>query len=761
MSSDEEPSNPLIDRLRSPDSAAWGEAFAGTTLAISMSTPVSLSAGASHTSLVPSIWETYICAEPAVELPLLIRNGPDEYTALLRTLQRSADHFSERDQMRVVELIQFEQAKLHMQHGQWKHAMRVLLPLWQTLSWRKSGWWHLLEEVDYALQDCAGCVQDPETLVAVQWELLNQFSVGFAFESLEGSVGVSLASQLVISSYAQPASEPITIREVKIRFEGGLRDIRIEHCASEAPTDNDRGEETRLQQVHLRIPPSDDGIVPLSPISPSSRGSLSGLADMTLVAGCTTILAFTDVPRHAGEVEVSSIMSIIQGKNFDLEIIATDDEHMQQDCLFLEGSKRVPSRRSLEGRSNAIRILPKPPKLRLEIAGLEKESYINETMMFIVDVTNEEEDEADIHLDIRVLGNSAEPPVISWLSDDDNSNPLEIADPGGRIDMRKHIESFPPSAKQQHKVHLQSPPHPAEYVLEIRARYYLRSALETPILKTTTAGLVFRQPFEVISSFTPTIRPEPWPNYFEIDDREDKTNSGIENDLIAQGLVQSWSLISRMTSVAMAPLAIERVEPRVTQVQEAARCTITDADADSLKHCTILPGDVQERHFGVDVQKVDLEDRRPTFVDIHLEVTWRREGSTGPANVIHLPIPELAVPFGEPRVLASARNGSRPLGVIHLDYIIENPSIYTLTFTLTMETSEEFAFSGVKSVTVQLVPLSRHFARYNLLPLVKGAWISPQLRVYDIQFQKTLKVNGTEGMRNDRKGVSVWVDADG
>ena len=142
-----------------------------------MSTPASptpLTPPASRSSTLPSIYDTFICTEPIGGAPLLVRNGPDEYTALLRTLQRSADHFSEKDQTRVVERIQFEQARLHMQHQKWKHAMRILVPLWQTLSWRKSGWWLLLKEIDLALQECARRVEDADTLVAVQWELLNR-----------------------------------------------------------------------------------------------------------------------------------------------------------------------------------------------------------------------------------------------------------------------------------------------------------------------------------------------------------------------------------------------------------------------------------------------------------------------------------------------------------------------------------------------------------------------------------------------------------
>ena len=127
----------------------------------------------STVSSIPRIYDTYLCRDPAGDVPLLINNGPDEYTALLRTLQRSADHFAEKDQTRSVERIQFEMVRLHMQNQQWQRAMRTLVPLWQTLSWRQAGWWDLLEEVAQSLKECARKVHDLEILLAVEWELMS------------------------------------------------------------------------------------------------------------------------------------------------------------------------------------------------------------------------------------------------------------------------------------------------------------------------------------------------------------------------------------------------------------------------------------------------------------------------------------------------------------------------------------------------------------------------------------------------------------
>lgn len=122
---------------------------------------------------MPSIYNTYLCREPAGDVPILIRNGPDEYTASLRTLQRSADYFGERDHTRAVERLQLEMARVHMQNQQWERATQVLVPLWQALSWRRSGWWQMLEEMDLALSECARHVKDYDILIGVEWELSN------------------------------------------------------------------------------------------------------------------------------------------------------------------------------------------------------------------------------------------------------------------------------------------------------------------------------------------------------------------------------------------------------------------------------------------------------------------------------------------------------------------------------------------------------------------------------------------------------------
>ena len=114
-------------------------------------------------------YDTYLCPEPHQEFGLKERFN---YSALLiETLWKAAEHFSQRQQTHAVERAAFEVAGEHLRSENWNQAWTLLKPLWQNLSWRKTGWWDLVEEVSWAVRACAIALTDGETLVAVEWEL--------------------------------------------------------------------------------------------------------------------------------------------------------------------------------------------------------------------------------------------------------------------------------------------------------------------------------------------------------------------------------------------------------------------------------------------------------------------------------------------------------------------------------------------------------------------------------------------------------------
>jgi len=98
-------------------------------------------------------------------------------------------------------------------------------------------------------------------------------------------------------------------------------------------------------------------------------------------------------------------------------------------------------------------------------------------------------------------------------------------------------------------------------------------------------------------------------------------------------------------------------------------------------------------------------------------------------------------------------------GLINLVYTIENPTMHVLTFNVSMEANELYGFGGSKQFAIQLMPLSRYVMKYRIMPLQRGVWIKPVLKVVDKYYNKSLKIAACEGVVAGEKGVgiSIWV----
>ena len=550
------------------------------------------------------------------------------------------------------------------------------------------------------------------------------------------------------------------ISQIKVAFAGGLRGINIQHKSTEKPEASTSDGLSHLYGIALTKASSD--ATSSSPSTDFSQDSqpLVGFADLESPSGVTKILSLDHIPRDPGDVEVASITLCVSEVNFDLEVVVTKQEQMDQENILVKRSSCLVPIKAKVGRSSVVKILPKPPKMQIQAHDMSPDYFTDEDISIAIEFTNEEEEETNVSIDARLRAPSGILPTLRWPLDgemDSSEVATGIPPHSSAVETSsKSIGNLASSANQKHTLRIQGSPIAADYILEVKARYHVLSDPETPIIKAFSTKIAVVTPFEANHSFLPMNSLEPWPSYFNADDLDEDFAGEQE---VPKGLTQRWSLTSRIASLAKVPLVIESVEPQVVEIHEGAVCRISSASGVTAASM-ISPKDLQAHNFVILVQKLDLEDRRSTFLDLRLEIRWHRDGFLGPSTITHLSIPELVIPFGEPRVLASARNAIAPPGAIYLDFVIENPSIYALPFQLTMDTSDEFAFSGSKNGTVQLVPLSRHYIRYSILPHVKGLWISPQFRVFDAHFQKSLKVNATEGMRSDKKGLSIWVDAD-
>lgn len=342
-------------------------------------------------------------------------------------------------------------------------------------------------------------------------------------------------------------------------------------------------------------------------------------------------------------------------------------------------------------------------------------------------------------------------------------------------------------------------------------------------------------PFRTSFDFSPRVHPDPWPDYFS-----------LPSDLAPQcplGITQRWALTVTIAAQGEGTLLLTEWALPVHAVAGGIVATVA-ADAGGQPK-TLNSGAPATLTFLLDVQKLSLEDRRAASADVALSLSWRRT-DTSPewpevTNTTLLPVPRLPVPGSEPRVLAAVVSAPAPVsplvagaplgggeegvagapqrlggrararttsslvptaaageasvpGVLHLQYVLENPTNYFLTFSVVMEASEGFAFSGPKQTVVQVLPVARVALGYRLFVYradaaamgvkeeeeegkgekgkgvgekkakeerrggEKGVWVRPALRVVDRYFNKTLRVSpGSEGVGLDKNGVMVWV----
>jgi hypothetical protein len=569
-------------------------------------------------------------------------------------------------------------------------------------------------------------------------------STSFAFSAIEGNVGEPLLSQIVVKSNARPGSAPIMLSSLKFQFEGGLSEVEL---TSKSDSDDSNVSVSSLHEVTL-----EESVVQ------GQKPRWTSVADLTIHPGQAKVYNFPLIFREAGDIDMVNCVFEVTTERFELVCSNLDlSSEQQPPPWWTKSASGVQPRKVRGGSATTIKILPKPPKMEIRLPDVRNQYYTDEPVTMAIEILNLEEEDTEAVLEVRLLGRSKDALGYSWLERPASSPMKEVPpslDGSTDMDLPGHVVGkLSQGERTTEKIRFTAPPDPADYALEVKVLYHLLSDRDIPISKIMIADLVFNAPFEASYDLNARVHPEPWPSYFELQEAESNINPDSTD---AFGIAQKWGLRAKVASFADEPLVVKDLQVQVHGVHGGASCEVfREFD---VKEITMDTQILNEWAFSLDVRKNNLEERRSTALDTTLNITWQRT-STPDAPIVTsaLPIPRIQIPSSEPRVLASVAHSNDVASLVHLDYTIENPTMHFLTFELNMEASEEFGFSGSKLRALHLLPMSRQTVRFNIYPLVKGVWITPTLKVMDRYFNKTLKVQATEGLRMDKKGISVWI----
>lgn len=577
----------------------------------------------------------------------------------------------------------------------------------------------------------------------------------FVFRHEEGKAGQTCLAQLSVRSDAALGSAPVVLESILIQFAGSIRPILLRH-----EQDSDSQSQGRplsstvsvsvVSLTEVKAEANDDDSEQSTP--PAATARLLGASSLTLIPGHTAVFELNIPLREPGEASASSVEFTVNNEAFKLTHTASVQK-AGSGHVWYTGTAR---RRMARTHPQSIRVLPRPPKMEIKELDLRDLYYTNEVCDLLFDIVNEEDADATAKVDITVLG---EDPPNFRLQTTTGDESRALAD-GEETKLEGiALGSIKASEASRVTLILSAAERSTAYTVTIKVSYNLQTDPATTIIQLATYRIEVVSPFEANYELLSRLHPDPWPSLF---DYEGIQKPSAEIASTSHGLSQAWCLVTRFASFATSNLKIIDLDVEIAtahgvQCQASKRKTLPAGGLE------VSPKTIEEMQFDIVAKRASLDERNPMGLDVSFVIQWARlEQAPGTCNRTLLAVPRLPIFNTEPRVLASVSYQKEPGNdqVVLLALTIENASNHFLTFGLSMDPSDEFAFSGAKQTTLNLLPISRRSLTYRLLPLVKGgSWIRPNLTVKDKYFQKVLRIIPTEGVKTDKEGFLVWVPA--
>ncbi|KAK5675092.1 hypothetical protein LTS10_012166 [Elasticomyces elasticus] len=699
-------------------------------------------------------YDTFLVAQPHEEYPHS-NSAYDHIAHSTRLTDEAIREFGLRSQGRATTVLNFELAQQLAAAGEFEWAMERLLPVWDESSWRSDDWDDLLIPTLSLLHDCARRCENVDVHIATAWELLgagaaspvgsdglleylqqswsetsnmgvrfedrqrlSPLAVRFAFRDHETHVGDRIECQLALSSQAAPT---LRLSQITMTLSNG-KTITITHTPERAVADR-------------------SAISDLTDVQETADGSLMLEADLQTSPNALRVYSFKLGFREAGVLRLQRLSLKLSDERFSIEHVYSDTSLVRGGSWYVLDNAFLDERPLPRAETTVVMVHPKPPKMRMTVHGLRKQHYLGETMSLDIELVNDETEPVDITAVASAEHPGGNPVALRWQGQNDERRELAV----GKLD-----------ASATHKVSLQliAPHEPTMCVLTLGVGYFLLSDTGTPLSKTTTIEISVIAPFEAKFNFGPLLHSDVWPSYFAPPLLTDPPQS--------EGIPQKWRLGSLLRSAAADTLLVHAFRLAKAGELPGAECTIQDPPM--FEKRLLEPEHDTRIESEFVTTKISFDDRRPTNMEFTLHLDWSRDADSEIVTV-NLVVPRLNLPSSEPRVLCTTLQKDSSNHNLTLQYHIENPSGHFLTFALTMEANEDFAFSGPKFRTLSVAPISRVCVQYRLL--VHGVddgeesdrWISPVLQVVDSYYNKALRVHsGGPRVKIDEKGsLSVLV----
>jgi len=188
---------------------------------------------------------------------------------------------------------------------------------------------------------------------------------------------------------------------MEIHFDGNMKSVYIKH---------DSSSDEALSDLKGRLEDHSP-----DPNKPNSKGSIVGAANLTFRPSQTKVFEVASILREVGNARAESVTLGIQGEGFEVDyMLLLNDMEEDENVRAIGGAGNALWWASLEGQlkkiamrsvnSSVLKILPKPPKMELNVEKLYDPIFLDEPVKIKVIIRNDEEHEAVAKLSLRILG---------------------------------------------------------------------------------------------------------------------------------------------------------------------------------------------------------------------------------------------------------------------------------------------------------------------------------------------------------------------
>ncbi|KAI4741886.1 hypothetical protein E4T50_07676 [Aureobasidium sp. EXF-12298] len=681
-------------------------------------------------------YDTYMVPQPHEEAPLSGHSTYDYLLDLQSQTERVESIMSNRGQMRAVHQVKIDLAREFYKAERYDEVLQTLQPVWENMIWRREKWFDLAVEVLELIYNSAEKTGNIKLQAESAWELTYERA---------GFVGDTAACQVAVVYNASAQQNDLILTELRVHFNTNIKSLVINHSNNVSQSVST---ELKVEEEH-------------DPAHPMAKGLLTD-ANLTFKPGQLRVFNLTIPLRDPDSFGATGASLVLKASGATLEHVLSRPTDISSSNWWLQSEDKLSRKQISRTEPNTIQVLPKPPKVQLRITNLKEQYFTGEKVALDIQILNEEAEEVNAYVRAEGQDNAEVSLQLAWKDNNNEPNDMDLTN--------LQIGKIMANESKSHMLEFKAPLQLSEYTLRLEVNYRLASDPETPVTKTLESVIPFVSPFEANYDFGPRLHTGAYPDYFSLPDISEDDN---EQPKPARGISQRWCLTSRVVSFSTEPLLVEATRLVVNRVTSNAVCEVEDSSEPQKISRTMALKDMMDVPHILAVRKLTLEDRRPSALELSLAVTWRRQdASDDDSTITMLAVPSMTIPSAEPRVLCTASIPSNTEDEpITVSYTLENPSMHFLTFNLTMEANELFAFSGSKHRAVSLTPMSRVQVDYRLLvyPVEedalterqgqKGHWIWPALRVVDAYFQKTLRVldAGDSVQSDDRGGVGIWI----